>query len=115
MADITLSEARELCTSDELELVKASRGKPFWHAEAYAGPLWMQPQVIGKPRHEGRIPSPEDVRLYPVSVFHALSSFSLCPIPSDYGTSYDEVNSYLFVSACYPLAVWLRAKKSRSP
>ena len=39
-----------------VDLVRAaSRGKPFWHAEAYAGPLWMQPQVIGKPRDEGRI------------------------------------------------------------
>jgi hypothetical protein len=26
-----------------------------------------------------------------------------------------EINNCLFVSACYPLAVWLRAKKSRSP
>lgn len=46
-----------------VDLVRASsRGKPFWHAEAYAGPLWMQPQVIGKPRTEGRIASPEDIR-----------------------------------------------------
>ena len=29
-----------------IDLVRAgSRGKPFWHAEAQAGPLWMQPQV----------------------------------------------------------------------
>ncbi len=42
----------------------ASRGKPFWHAEAYAGPLWMQPQVLGKPRSEGRIPTAEDVRYW---------------------------------------------------
>ena len=30
-----------------VDLVRGgSRGKPFWHAEAQAGPLWMQPQVI---------------------------------------------------------------------
>ena len=34
-----------------------SRGKPFWHAEAQAGPLWMQPQVIHRPREDGRIPT----------------------------------------------------------
>ena len=34
-----------------VDLVRAaSRGKRFWHAEAYAAPLWMQLQVIGKPR-----------------------------------------------------------------
>ncbi|MBN1936415.1 MAG: beta-galactosidase [Anaerolineae bacterium] len=48
-----------------VDLVRAAaRGKPFWHAEAYAGPLWMQPQVIGKRRDEGRIASPEDVRYW---------------------------------------------------
>ncbi|MDF1515783.1 MAG: beta-galactosidase, partial [Anaerolineae bacterium] len=46
-----------------VDLVRAaSRDKPFWHAEAYAAPLWMQQQVLGKPRHEGRIASPEDIR-----------------------------------------------------
>jgi beta-galactosidase len=53
-----------------VDLVRASsRGKPFWHAEAYAGPLWMQPQVIGKPRDEGRIASPEDVRYWDLVSF----------------------------------------------
>jgi beta-galactosidase len=48
-----------------VDLVRAgSRGKPFWHAEAQAGPLWMQPQVIGRPREDGRITEPEDVRLW---------------------------------------------------
>ena len=47
----------------------AARGKPFWHAETYAGPLWMQPQVIGKPRHEGRIASPEDIRFWDMTSF----------------------------------------------
>ena len=48
-----------------VDLVRAgSRGKPFWHAEAQAGPLWMQPQVIGRPREDGRIAEPEDIRLW---------------------------------------------------
>lgn len=48
-----------------VDLVRAgSRGKPFWHAEAQAGPLWMQPQVKGRPRDDGRISEPKDVRLW---------------------------------------------------
>ncbi|MBI3469852.1 MAG: beta-galactosidase [Candidatus Solibacter usitatus] len=48
-----------------VDLVRAgSRGKPFWHAEAQAGPLWMQPQVLGRAREDGRITDPEDVRLW---------------------------------------------------
>jgi beta-galactosidase len=48
-----------------VDLVRGgSRGKPFWHAEAEAGPLWMQPQVIGRPRDDGRIPDEADVRLW---------------------------------------------------
>jgi beta-galactosidase len=48
-----------------IDLIRsASRGKPYWHAESYAGPLWLQPQVEGKPRDEGRIPSPEDARYW---------------------------------------------------
>lgn len=48
-----------------LDLVRAgARGKPFWHAEAEGGPLWMQPQVIGRPREDGRIPDAEDVRIW---------------------------------------------------
>src|SRR5262249_38401299 len=48
-----------------VDLVRAgARGKPFWHAEAQAGPLWMQPQVIGRPREDGRIPDEKDVRLW---------------------------------------------------
>jgi len=48
-----------------LDLVRSgSRGKPFWHAEAEGGPLWMQPQVIGRTREDGRIPEPEDVRIW---------------------------------------------------
>ncbi len=48
-----------------VDLVRAgSRGKPFWHAEAQAGPLWMQPQVIGRAREDGRITEEKDVRLW---------------------------------------------------
>ena len=55
-----------------VDLVRAaSRGKPFWHAEAYAGPLWMQRQVIDKPRNEGRIARPEDVRYWDMTSFMA--------------------------------------------
>jgi beta-galactosidase len=42
----------------------ASRGKDFWHAEAQGGPLWMQPQVIGRERSDGRIATPEDIRFW---------------------------------------------------
>lgn len=41
-----------------------SRGKIFWHAEAQGGPLWLQPQVIGRERIDGRITTSEDVRLW---------------------------------------------------
>lgn len=48
-----------------VDLVRGgSHGKPFWHAEAEAGPLWMQPQVINRPREDGRIPDENDVRLW---------------------------------------------------
>jgi beta-galactosidase len=48
-----------------LDLVRGgARGKPFWHAEAEGGPLWMQPQVIGRPKNDGRIPDQEDVRIW---------------------------------------------------
>jgi beta-galactosidase len=40
-----------------LDLVRGgARGKPFWHAEAEGGPLWMQPQVI-RPAKGGRPPA----------------------------------------------------------
>jgi beta-galactosidase len=48
-----------------VDLVRGgSRGKPFWHAEAEGGPLWMQPQVTGRPREDGRIPDENDLRLW---------------------------------------------------
>lgn len=48
-----------------VELVRsASRGKAFWHAEAQAGPLWLQPQVLGRPLEDGRIATPDDIRIW---------------------------------------------------
>ena len=48
-----------------VDLVRASsRGKRFWHAEAYGGPLWMASNVLSKPRDEGRIAAPEDIRYW---------------------------------------------------
>ena len=53
-----------------VDLVRAaSRGKPFWHAEAYAGPLWLQGNVLNKPRDQGRIAVPEDVRYWDLLSF----------------------------------------------
>ena len=53
-----------------VDLVRASsRGKPFWHAEAYAGPLWMQSNVLDKPRDQGRIAVPEDIRYWDLVSF----------------------------------------------
>ena len=42
----------------------ASRGKPFWHSEATAGPLWMQPQVVNRPLEDGRSSDDKDVRVW---------------------------------------------------
>ena len=42
----------------------ASRGKPFWHAERQGGPLWLQPQVIGRDKEDGRVAEPADIRLW---------------------------------------------------
>lgn len=55
-----------------VDLVRAaSRGKPFWHAESYGGPLWMAPNVIGRARDTGRIAYPEDVRYWHMASFMA--------------------------------------------
>ena len=42
----------------------AARGKPFWHAEATGGPLWMQPQVLNRPLEDGRSSDEKDVRVW---------------------------------------------------
>lgn len=49
----------------------ASRGKPFWHAERQGGPLWLQPQVVGRDKEDGRVADPEDIRLWTFSSFAA--------------------------------------------
>jgi len=57
----------------------AARGKAFWHAEAQGGPLWMQPQLPGRPREDGRIPEPEDLRLWHLTSFAAGATGLLYP------------------------------------
>src|SRR5205823_1639149 len=48
-----------------VDIVRAgSRGKPFWHAEATGGPLWLQPQVINRPLEDGRSSDEKDVRVW---------------------------------------------------
>lgn len=48
-----------------MDIVRAhARQKPFWHSEAEAGSLWMQPQVPGRAREDGRITYPKDVSLW---------------------------------------------------
>lgn len=48
-----------------MDLIRcASRGKPVWHAECYGGPLWYADNVINKPRNEGRICYPDDIRYW---------------------------------------------------
>lgn len=63
-----------------VDLVRAgARGKPFWHAEAQAGPLWMQPQVLNRTRDSGRIATPEDIRLWNLLSFAGGTRGWLCP------------------------------------
>jgi beta-galactosidase len=48
-----------------VDVVRAgSRGKPFWHAEATGGPLWLQPQVLNRPLEDGRSSDNKDVRVW---------------------------------------------------
>ncbi|MDF1512366.1 MAG: beta-galactosidase, partial [Anaerolineae bacterium] len=42
----------------------AARGKPFWHAEAQGGPLWLQPQGPGRRPEDGRVASGDNVRMW---------------------------------------------------
>ncbi|MCL2487520.1 MAG: beta-galactosidase [Oscillospiraceae bacterium] len=47
------------------DLVRAgARGKTFWHAEMQGGPLWLQPQVVGREPEDGRVATAEDIRLW---------------------------------------------------
>ena len=48
-----------------IDLVRAgSRGKTFWHAEMQGGALWLQPQVLGRAKEDGRVGTAEDIRLW---------------------------------------------------
>lgn len=49
----------------------AARGKPFWHAERQGGPLWMQPQVLGRDKEDARVATSEDIRLWSLASFAA--------------------------------------------
>ena len=49
----------------------AARGKPWWHAERPGGPLWMQPQVLGRDKEDGRVMEPEDIRVLAMTSFAA--------------------------------------------
>jgi len=49
----------------------AARGKLFWHAERQGGPLWMQPQILNRDKEDGRIATPEDIRLWSPASFAA--------------------------------------------
>ncbi len=54
-----------------VDLVRAgSRGKPFWHSEAQAGPSWYG-SMMGRKRENGRIAEPEDVRIWNMITFAA--------------------------------------------
>lgn len=60
------------------DLVRAaSRGKPWWHAERQGGPLWMQPQVLGRDQEDGRIAEPEDIRVWVMTSFAAGATGSI--------------------------------------
>lgn len=48
-----------------VDLTRAgSNGKPFWHAEMQGGPLWLQPQVVGRLKSDGRVTEAEDIRVW---------------------------------------------------
>lgn len=48
-----------------MDVTRSSSGeKPFWHTEAQGGPLWLQPQLYGRTREDGRVPKAEDIRLW---------------------------------------------------
>lgn len=55
----------------------AARGKQWWHAERPGGPLWLQPQVLGHEKEDGRVMEPEDVRLLAMTSFAAGATGSI--------------------------------------
>lgn len=51
------------------DLLKSACGDtPFWHTEAQGGPLWLQPQLTGRSRQDGRVPDKEDIRIWNLMV-----------------------------------------------
>ncbi len=56
-----------------------ANGKPFWHAESAAGPLWYQPQVVGRSREDGRITEPEDIRQWNLTSLACGARGIICP------------------------------------
>jgi len=52
----------------------AARGKLWWHAERPGGPLWLQPQVVGRDKEDGRVMEPEDIRTLTMTSFAAGAS-----------------------------------------
>jgi len=57
----------------------AARGKTIWHAESQAGPLWLQPQVLGRPKEDGRVTAPEDLRVWNLTSMACGARGILCP------------------------------------
>jgi beta-galactosidase len=47
----------------------AAHEKKWWHAERPGGPLWLQPQVLGHDKEDGRVMEPEDIRLLTMTSF----------------------------------------------
>lgn len=63
-----------------LDLTRSgARGKRFWHSESQGGPLWYQPQVTGRPREDGRITEPEDIRQWNMTSLAGGARGILCP------------------------------------
>lgn len=56
-----------------------ARGKDFWHAESQGGHLWYQPQTLGRPREDGRITEPEDIRQWNLTTLAGGARGIFCP------------------------------------